>query len=84
LAEYKYDGGPKRFTVLGFVPQQRIQRQFLIGDGNMIFQPQTDDEVRLFITIFLKPFFNKINFLHKQVPRANFINPLNVSIGQIS
>nr|AIL94178.1 Ku80 [Tigriopus japonicus] len=43
-AAFSYDGGPKSLCVLGFVPQDDIQRQWLLGDGSMVFQPVEDDE----------------------------------------
>ncbi|TRY72363.1 hypothetical protein TCAL_01009 [Tigriopus californicus] len=43
-ASFSYDGGPKSLCVLGFVPQSDIQRQWLLGDGSMVFQPVEDDE----------------------------------------
>lgn len=43
--QYKYDGGDKRMSVLGFVKQEDIQRQYLLGDGCMVFQPVEGDEV---------------------------------------
>ena len=46
-AEYKYEAGPKNFSALGFVRQSAIQRQWLIGDGCMVFQAQDGDEVRI-------------------------------------
>ncbi len=43
-AEYKYDAGPKRMSVLGFVSQESLPRQCVLGDGCMAFQPQPEDE----------------------------------------
>ncbi len=43
---YQYDGGPKSMSIVGFVSQQQVLRQYLIGDGCMIFQPVQEDEVR--------------------------------------
>ena len=33
-------------SVIGFVNQDQIQRQYLLGDGCMIFQPVENDDVR--------------------------------------
>jgi ATP-dependent DNA helicase 2 subunit 2 len=41
----KYEGGDcKSMAVIGFVNQDQIQRQYLLGDGCMIFQPVENDE----------------------------------------
>ena len=42
---FKYEAGPKNLAVIGFVSESQIQRQYLIGDGCMIFQPIENDEV---------------------------------------
>ncbi len=41
---YRYDGGAKRMSVLGFLPLAKLQRQLVLGDGCMTFQPVADDE----------------------------------------
>ena len=43
---YKYDGGPKSMTVIGFIPVLKLPRNMVLGDGCMAFQPVDDDEVR--------------------------------------
>ncbi len=43
--EYKYDAGAKAMTVVGFIPQAKIPRSHLVGDGCMAFQPLQEDEV---------------------------------------
>lgn len=45
-ANHKYDGGPKSLAVFGCVKQDDIQRNMVLGDGCMVFQPVEGDEVR--------------------------------------
>ena len=42
---YKYNGGPKAFQTIGFIPQREVQRQHLMGEGCMEFQPAEGDDV---------------------------------------
>ena len=57
---YKYNGGAKNLSVLGFVKQEDIPRQLVVGDGCMVFQPVDGDEVIRKKTI-VRIYFNSIS-----------------------
>lgn len=50
---FKYEAGPKNLAVIGFVSQDQIQREHLIGDGCMVFQPIENDEVSIHSNLIL-------------------------------
>eukprot|EP00096_Caligus_rogercresseyi_P006682 TRINITY_DN2339_c0_g1_i3.p1 TRINITY_DN2339_c0_g1~~TRINITY_DN2339_c0_g1_i3.p1 ORF type:complete len:692 (+),score=194.79 TRINITY_DN2339_c0_g1_i3:80-2155(+) len=42
-ANFNYEGGAKSLKVIGFIKQDQIPHQYLLGNGNMVFLPTEND-----------------------------------------